>query len=255
MNVDSEDLAVWRSPELILGESHLLPFEFLRQGDRIGRAVVKIQRGDGAAGTGFMVISEILLTNHHVLPDFEVASNSRALANYEVSPSHDYSGRPAVVRLRPDLLFVTNPELDFTFCGVKGLNVLGSVALNRDHLDIYVNDYVNIIQHPRGRPKEVALQENQVVGVDGFVVRYRCDTEPGSSGSPVFNNRWQVVALHHASVPDPPSARSGGQLFTGKFLNEGIRLSAIVDWLNNAEEEERPPELLAQIARLKAGIL
>lgn len=30
------------------------------------------------------------------------------------------------------------------------------------------------------------------------VARYRADTEGGSSGSPVLNNEWNLVALHHA---------------------------------------------------------
>ena len=55
-------------PELILDVSNLLPFDFLRNGDRLGRAVVKLRRADGAVGTGFLVAPDVLLTNHHVLP-------------------------------------------------------------------------------------------------------------------------------------------------------------------------------------------
>jgi V8-like Glu-specific endopeptidase len=28
-------------------------------------------------------------------------------------------------------------------------------------------------------------------------VHYRAPTEGGSSGSPVFNDQWEVIALHH----------------------------------------------------------
>ncbi len=66
-------------PELILGESNLLPFSFLRLGDQIGRAVVKIERGDGAAGTGFLVAPRIVLTNHHVLPNPTTAAAARRM--------------------------------------------------------------------------------------------------------------------------------------------------------------------------------
>ena len=30
---------------------------------------------------------------------------------------------------------------------------------------------------------------------------YSTDTEAGSSGSPVFNDQWEVVALHHSVKP------------------------------------------------------
>jgi V8-like Glu-specific endopeptidase len=35
---------------------------------------------------------------------------------------------------------------------------------------------------------------------DGRRLRYRNNTEPGSSGSPVFNFEWELVALHHGGA-------------------------------------------------------
>jgi hypothetical protein len=238
--------------ELILGENNLLPFDFLRTGDRLGRAVVKILRGDGAAGTGFLVAPDILLTNHHVLPDPETAAAATAIANHEVTPAPDPTGRFCVVPLHPADLFVTNEELDFTFCGVRGLDYLGTITLDRNGLNVLISEYVNIIQHPQGRPKQVALQDNQVVAVDPVVVRYSCDTEPGSSGSPVFNNQWRLVALHHASVATGPG--EGGRPSRGadpslRYLNEGIRLSAISLWLDS--EHSRSGAMRDQLGRLR----
>ncbi|HEV3166564.1 MAG TPA: serine protease [Isosphaeraceae bacterium] len=223
--------------ELILDASELLPFDFLRTGDRLGRAVVKIQCEDGAVGTGFLVAPGILLTNNHVLPDVRTATGSYALANYESYPTSDALGRPAVAPLDPTVLFISNPDLDFTFCGVQGLDFLGTIPIDRNSSHISLLEYVNIIQHPRGRPKEVALQDNRVVKADNVVLHYACDTEPGSSGSPVFNNRWRLVALHHASViTDSPEGRFAANADpSSRYLNEGIRLSAIATWLETAE--------------------
>jgi hypothetical protein len=176
--------------ELVLDGANLLPFHYLRTGDRMGRAVVKIQRDDGATGTGFLVAPDILLTNHHVLPDHMTALASVAMANYEVSPPNDPAGRTAVSQIDPTSLFVTNADLDFTFCGVRGLDFLGAVPLDRERMHVEADQTVTIIQHPRGRPKEIALRENRVVHADGVVIQYSCDTEPGSSGSPVFNEVW-----------------------------------------------------------------
>src|SRR5262249_36255187 len=60
-----------------------------------------------------------------------------------------------------------------------------------------------IVQHPRGRPMELALGANALIGPNGngTRVRYRTNTEPGSSGSPVFDLDWNLVALHHAGDP------------------------------------------------------
>jgi len=243
--------------ELILDASiALLPFHFLRTGDRLGRAVVKILRGDGGAGTGFLVAPGILLTNHHVLPDVEAAGAAIALANFEAAPPGSASVRPASVPLDPDALFVANAELDFTFCAVRGLDLLGSIGLDRNSLNVGEDETVNIIQHPRGRPKEVALRDNRVIKADSVVLHYACSTEPGSSGSPVFNNQWETVALHHASVQargneglpvagEPGDSRS-------RYINEGIRISAIALWLETAEANA--PAARDQVSRLR-GII
>lgn len=82
--------------------------------------------------------------------------------------------------------------------------------------------HVNIIQHPKARRKEVALQDNTITNIYDKRVRYRTDTEPGSSGSPVFNNAWDLIAIHHAA----------GDNRDGVWLNnEGMRLDCIVDEL------------------------
>ena len=240
--------------ELILdASSTLLPFHFLRTGDRLGRAVVKLLRSDGAAGTGFLVAPGILLTNHHVLPDPSTAALAIVLANFEAAPPGTAPGRPSSVPLDPEGLFVTNAELDFSFCGVRGLDFLGSIALDRNSRNIAASEAVSIIQHPRGRPKEVALRDNRVVKADGVVVHYECSTEPGSSGSPVFNNRWEPVALHHASVKSvDPDARAVADPLadaSARYLNEGIRISAIAIWLETAEANG--PDLRDQSARLR----
>ncbi len=95
-----------------------------------------------------------------------------------------------------------------------GLNPL------RDTIAYAPGQRLNVIQHPRGRRKEVALQSNTVTDIFTNHVRYSTDTEPGSSGSPVLNNSWDLVALHHAA---------GSQDGTGDWLdNQGVRVDKIV---------------------------
>ncbi len=86
-----------------------------------------------------------------------------------------------------------------------------------------VGDHVTIIQHPLGGPKQVAITANQVVNLFEHRLQYTTDTQPGSSGSPVFDDRWKVIALHHA----------GGNMISNSrgdrmFANEGILASHIL---------------------------
>ncbi len=63
---------------------------------------------------------------------------------------------------------------------------------------------VLIVQHPRGRPMELALGPNGLLGLNRNQtrVRYQTNTDPGSSGSPCFDLNWDLMALHHAGDPD-----------------------------------------------------
>ncbi|MEM8504755.1 MAG: trypsin-like peptidase domain-containing protein [Cyanobacteria bacterium P01_D01_bin.1] len=59
---------------------------------------------------------------------------------------------------------------------------------------------VSLIQHPQGGRKEVVLYSNQVQAIYKDWIQYQTDAEPGSSGSPLFNDQWQLVGLHHSAV-------------------------------------------------------
>jgi len=116
-----------------------------------------------------------------------------------------------------------------------------------------VGEWVNIVQHPGGEPQKVALRENEVVDVFDDWMHYTTDTGPGSSGSPVLNDQWEVAALHHSGVPRVddegcPLLRTGepwdGSTETEDLIdwvaNEGVRVSRIVAWLEGVREDLDP---------------
>ncbi len=249
-------------PERIIRAPNFLPAVFMELGAVRARAVCLIET-DGVGydnvrgkwnGTGFLVCSNILVTNHHVINSIETARNAVCIFNYQLGPD----GKPAetlAVRLDPDQLFVTSPlsgGLDYTFIAVDpaAARQFGCIPMVRSSFTVHPGDNANIVQHPEGRKKEVVLQENEVMQDTGVLLHYASDTQGGSSGSPVFNNRWQLIALHHASKPNdgglqPPS---GGP--SPDFLNEGIKLSAIATDLER--RAQNPLEATAARAVLAA---
>jgi V8-like Glu-specific endopeptidase len=193
-------------------------------------------------GTGWLMAPDLLLTNHHVIearsPDEAPASDSdfRAQAStintwfhYEEREAEhweyegwdlEYANRAldyALLRFSSSAAF-TKPLSEWRFL----LFVPSPPQLTKGYR-------LNIIQHPQGGPKLIAIRSNFFVDRYSTAnepdrIRYLTDTEPGSSGSPVFDDAWKVVALHHASVQVPEEQYRGEVI---KYNNQGILLSAI----------------------------
>ncbi|GAA2107471.1 DNA/RNA non-specific endonuclease [Actinomadura alba] len=219
--------------ERVIQTSDLLGVGYLEGGATAARAVGRINIRDERGhlvgyGTGSLVSPELLLTNHHVLTDARTAEHSGIEFDYQ----DGVDGRPLPPRafaLDPERFFLADPELDIAVVAVKAspaeLTPFGFNRLVASEGKTIVGDFVTIIQHPRGEKKQVALRENRIVDVLEAFLHYETDTEPGSSGSPVFNDQWEIVALHHASVPAPEHGELGG------IVNEGTRVSRLLAFL------------------------
>jgi endonuclease G len=234
----------------ILGTEDFVGVSFLDGGVAAARAVgrVVIREGGNIAGfgTGSLVSPSLLLTNNHVLPSAEVAQGS----SIEFKFQDGVDGQPedpVSFDLDPERFFLTDEDLDFALVAVKAsADELADFSFNRltdDEGNGEVGSFVTIVQHPRGKKKQVALRENRVVEVLDNHLHYAADTEPGSSGSPVFDDTWHVICLHHASVQSPDHKELGG------FVNEGIRVKSLRAFITGktfpAEQQALADELFA----------
>jgi endonuclease G len=114
---------------------------------------------------------------------------------------------------------------------------------------------LNIIQHPNGLPKMVAFRESVLTARTERTVLYDTDTDVGSSGSPVFNDTWDVIALHHWGEPFLEKIDEDGNEIP-LTVNEGVRISAIYQDLRRqlpALTPERRELLEAALAALDSG--
>ena len=215
----------------IFDEPTLLDVAFLRRGVELAPAVVRllVALPDGDYyGTGFRMSEDLLLTNHHVLFDHMGTSATKVEAwlHYE----HDVTGRPRehqVIGGRPETI-VGDRTHDWAVIRVStpfppGVPLLDPAADG----NVAAGDRVYIIQHPNGGMKKIGMIHNVVRYVDEDVVQYWTDTEPGSSGSPVFNERWELVALHHRWVNAGPSGAR-------EFRNQGRRITRVAEGLKDA---------------------
>jgi len=185
-----------------------------------------------------------------------------------------------VFRLCPDQCFAAgdpaDDDMDFALVAVEPVSAGGDrladwgwLRLDERRGKITLGEWITIIQHPSGAHKQVALRENKLKakGETRPVLEYFSDTAPGSSGSPCFNDQWQVVALHSRGVwrldeQGRVKLRLGGAIERDKLdstpglrdtdidweCNLGVRTSRIVEALT-AENKARPNPLLDAMLR------
>jgi V8-like Glu-specific endopeptidase len=229
----SEPISDWRgaqsadlAKEIIIGEDTLRHIRVLELALEASKAVVRIAI-PGGAGSGFMVAQDLVMTNHHVIPTQADADQAEISFNYQL----DHSGIPCqtlTTRADPHTEFYTNDDLDITVVQVREPPPFGKPLVLRP-AQVAPPARVAIIQHPGGHYKKISMQNNFVAYGDTRVVQYVTSTLPGSSGSPVFDDEFQAVAIHH----------SGGRLVepstgTSHRRNAGTSMIAVLDELQKS---------------------
>ncbi|MGA5201841.1 trypsin-like serine peptidase [Streptomyces variegatus] len=249
--------------------NELQAWSFLPRGVRAGATVARITlRRDGRElphGTGFLVSPRLMMTNHHVLPDEAFARRCFVEFNAQVT-ADNLPDTVVRMELDPGAFFAADRRLDFALVAVAPApdgpapgEIFGWNRLSVQIGKLVLGEKVNIIGHPQGRLKEIALRDNAVlVRLDDFV-HYKTDTEPGNSGSPVFNDQWEVVALHHSGVPKKdgqgrvlrkdgrPWQQGDGDDAIEWVANEGVRISSILKHLAGLDLDAGRRALLAEM--------
>ena len=229
--------------ERILGTNDLVDLNFFQKGLNAARSVCRVVLRNGSDrhigyASGFVVAPRLILTNHHVFPTLGDGEN--AIAQFEYQLDADGIERQGVsFRFRPDIFHFAEQSLDFALIAVeqqsedrsRALTEFPPLRLNPMLGKINEGEFISIVQHPSGSPKQVALRENKLLSIDENFLIYASDTAQGSSGSPLFNDSWQIIGLHSAGVPRKNDA---GQWMTkgGKVADADTDDSKI-DWIGN----------------------
>jgi hypothetical protein len=170
-----------------------------------------------------------MLTNHHCFTTTREAKSTEVWFNYECAQCDGGSTlRPT--KVMGDQVLATDDILDYTLFSVKNFAQIQSFGyLEIDDRAPVRGEELYIPQHPRGAPTVITTQDssersgNCAVSdptYDGYAtgtdMSYYCDTDGGSSGSPVISRKTnKVIALHHF----------------GGCPNSGVRIDRIAEQL------------------------
>lgn len=218
------------------------PAKFRRSIAEAEVRTARIEIGGKAKGTGFLIGPEMLMTNWHVVE----GGVDGGLARFDQTADNDgrtvkfatewkVAGSPHDTEAN-ELLPDGPAEGTWDFAIIRLAEPVGDQAIGydpskpeADKRSFYSLDWgpyefdatepLLILGHPRGGPIQLS---HASPGGARFTslrsrVRYDTNTDGGSSGSPVFNRDFRVVALHHLG-----SKGAGPGLF-----NQGVPIARI----------------------------
>lgn len=229
--------------EKVLGHDEFKTISWYTRGLTRARAVARIgretSRGDG---TGFLVRGRdflpelgdelLMLTNAHVVSDRPEHNPAvpRPADAWVTFDALGTNGTRPEYRVREVLCSSGPGELDFALlrlepaftadAPVDPYPVASGLPANDGKQRLY------IIGHPDGGTLSFSIHDNLLLDYDARRLHYRTPTTGGSSGSPVFNAYWDLVALHHAGYYSIPRLNNKGGTYAA---NEGISIFAIRD--------------------------
>jgi endonuclease G, mitochondrial len=211
---------------------------FLAEGASVRHAIGMVEMNLGnvsRTGTGFLIGNGLFITNQHVINNAKEALACSITFDRELDPAL-LPLATSTFRLDPQRLFVSSPEdaLDFAvvalgerIAGTASAETLGFCPLSPEGNKHVLGMNVNIIQHPNGSYKQVAIRNNLLTYRTAQSLLYETDTELGSSGSPVFNDFWDVIALHHYGQPYLAKLDAKDTQGIPVHANEGVRISVV----------------------------
>jgi lysyl endopeptidase len=165
-----------------------------------------------------------MFTNNHCISTASSTASAEVWFNYQLSTCGGSGTTPT--KVAGDQMLATNTTLDYTLFTVKNFANISSFGyLGLETRAATQNEEIFIAGHPGGRQKELSIVSDRDGGgrcrinsasTNGYGtnsdIGYYCDTEGGSSGSPVIARASnKAIALHHL----------------GGGLNKGAKISLI----------------------------
>jgi V8-like Glu-specific endopeptidase len=202
-------------------------------------------------GTGWLVAPRLMLTNHHVIVARDENEPPPSEADFRrqsesVTAWFDYhrEGQDHV-DVKAVALVSSSETLDYALLRLAEAPLLADrqqLVLVQGRPNLGRGTRLNIVQCPGGGPLTFAIRNNFYVGPgeQAYHLRYLTDTREGSSGSPVLDDKWQVLAMHHGARRVDPKLYQGDAGMSGvvKFHNEGTAIQDILDHLPGAARDE-----------------
>jgi len=230
--------------EKVFGHDTFQTYKWYMTGAARCLAVARIGKDSSRGiGTGFLIKGKdlketlgeelVLLTNAHVVsnnPTEQALRPEQAIVIFEALNRHEEFRDLEIIWSSPineldaALLRFSKADEDRLKTLTKDLQ-LYPISRHLPPVETPPTQKVYVIGHPFGGTLQISFQDNLLIDHDkNAIIHYRTPTEGGSSGSPVFNDQWDLIGLHHAGSKEMPCLNGKPGSYEA---NEGIWIQAI----------------------------
>ncbi len=218
-NQKNENLSAQEAKINAYGDGLNNPIELNQKQADIFKKICRIDFGGDAVGTGFLIAPDMILTNYHVIK--KIKNKEENVKNFYIR--FDYKNVNGIINLgemysladnwlvaqsldsnadnySDDTITPQPNQLDYAVLRLSKKTNRGYIAIPDDKPVYEPHTKINIMQHPQG--DTLKESSGNILGVNANETRlfYTAETAKGSSGSPCFNVKWELIALHNSGI-------------------------------------------------------
>ena len=242
--------------EKVFGDDSFQTYQWYMKGADRCLAVARIGTDSSKGfGTGFLLKGEVLneklagelvlLTNAHVISD-DPEENS--LRSDEAIIIFELLDREQEFKVAEILWSSPNAEMDVSIIRFdpKDLPRLKELTKTINFYPVAprlpivdkqkLTQRVYIIGHPFGGTLQLSFQDNLLLDHQDPRIHYRTPTAGGSSGSPIFNQQWELIGIHHAGSKQMRKLNNEEGIYEA---NEGMWIQSVKKALTASEEVQK----------------
>lgn len=148
-------------------------------------------------GSGVVVGPNTILTNRHIVSKANSPQSIRIAPEKQSQTQVPFGGFEASD-------FIVNDEEDLAVVHVspKSIGSIGEVVAQAKLINnpsTSVGDSITVTGYPGDKPFGTMWEsKGKVVYTNDDTIRYEASTSGGNSGSPLFNDKNEVIGIHHA---------------------------------------------------------
>ena len=203
--------------------------DFLMKAIEQAASVCKISiPSQNTKATGVLIAERLVLTNYHVFKfdekDDLQANALEAIIEFGCFGRDDnLNNQQKSFRLdRQEPILRSSPikKLDYVLLKVENdITQAKDIKPAQWKINNSPQTGIHLLQHPQGDSMKLSISNDGITGIyeDVGLVQYVNKTAGGSSGSPCFDDDWQLVAIHHAERAKNFGSIREGILFTSIY--------------------------------------